>query len=192
MLFRSLLSNVALFLTLCFYVVLSTVALLADRPLFTTQWDSFTEVCTDSLPELQLAQVQARNAVDNLIEAGATPGEVALLQNLLKAAKDREAKEREERAKGHVAFASSDALEAGKNLVVEAPWELQLAKEMGTAAGQLALLKAVQAWLLSPQGVEALEHTAKIIELLYDVDQAEEEVLMAFWRDIQEIGRAHV
>ena len=84
-----LLSNVALFLTLCFYVVLSTVALLADRPLFTTQWDSFTEVCTDSLPELQLAQVQARNAVDNLIEAGATPGEVATARSSLASAVDQ-------------------------------------------------------------------------------------------------------
>ena len=31
-----------------------------------------------------------------------------------------------------------EALEPGKNLVVDAPWELQLAKEMGTAAGLLS------------------------------------------------------
>lgn len=55
----------------------------------------------------------------------------------------------------------------------------------GTAAGQLALLKALQAWLLSPHGVESLEHAAKIIEVLYDVDQADEEVLLSFWGDIQ-------
>ena len=30
-----------------------------------------------------------------------------------------------------------EAIELGKNLVVDAPWELQVAKEMGTAAGLL-------------------------------------------------------
>mmetsp|Transcript_21750 Transcript_21750/g.64472 ORF Transcript_21750/g.64472 Transcript_21750/m.64472 type:complete len:797 (+) Transcript_21750:79-2469(+) len=35
-----------------------------------------------------------------------------------------------------------EALEPGKNLVLDAPWELQLAKEMGTAAGQLAKKKS--------------------------------------------------
>ena len=34
-----------------------------------------------------------------------------------------------------------DSLEPGKNLVVGAPWELQLAKEMGTAAGLLGKRK---------------------------------------------------
>jgi len=34
-----------------------------------------------------------------------------------------------------------EALEPGKNLVLDAPWELQLAKEMGSAAGLLAKKK---------------------------------------------------
>ena len=38
---------------------------------------------------------------------------------------------------GDAATGWLDALEPGKNLVVDAPWELQLAKEMGTAAGLL-------------------------------------------------------
>lgn len=37
---------------------------------------------------------------------------------------------------GDAAIGWLDALEPGKNLVVDAPWELQLAKEMGTAAGK--------------------------------------------------------
>jgi len=60
-----------------------------------------------------------------------------------------------------------------------------LAEVTKDAAGQLALLKALQAWVLSPNGAKALEHTAKIIEVLYDVDQADQEVLMGFWDDIQ-------
>jgi len=38
---------------------------------------------------------------------------------------------------GDKAIGWLEALEPGKNLVVDAPWELQLAKEMGTAAGLL-------------------------------------------------------
>eukprot|EP00966_Prymnesium_polylepis_P287547 6641119-Prymnesium_polylepis.1 len=34
----------------------------------------------------------------------------------------------------------------------------------GTAAGQLALLKALQSWLVSPQGANALAGAAKIVE----------------------------
>ena len=34
---------------------------------------------------------------------------------------------------GDVAIGWLEALEPGKNLVVDAPWELQLAKEMGDA-----------------------------------------------------------
>ena len=44
----------------------------------------------------------------------------------------------------------------------------------GKAAGQLALLKAIQSWVLSPQGVNALVSAAKIIEVLYDSDQVSE------------------
>jgi len=49
------------------------------------------------------------------------------------------------------------------------------------AAGQLALLKALQSWLLSAQGASALEHTGKILVVLYDADVAEEEVLTKYW-----------
>ena len=66
------------------------------------------------------------------------------------------------------------ALKANKHLLTE------VAKGKG-AAGQLALLNALQAWVLSPQGANALAHSAKIIEVLYDIDQAEEGSLKTYW-----------
>jgi len=81
----------------------------------------------------------------------------------------------------------SDVPPAGADVrkVLKANASLLAEATKGKETGQRALLKAVQAWLLSPRGVEALEHTAKIIEILYDGDLAEEEVLMDFWRDVQ-------
>ena len=78
-----LLSNFVLLLTLGFYVVISIVALLADRPVFTNQWSQFTDVCSDSLPDMNLAIVQAQNAVNQLSAAGATPGQMSEAQSTL-------------------------------------------------------------------------------------------------------------
>ena len=57
-------------------------------------------------------------------------------------------------------------------------------------AGQFALLRAFQSWVLSPQGVNALEHAAKCIEILYDKDLAEEETLKSYWASLsaQRVG----
>jgi len=55
----------------------------------------------------------------------------------------------------------------------------------GTAAGQLALLKALQSWLMSPQGANACANAAKLIEVFYDADLAEDEVFTKFWDDLQ-------
>jgi len=54
----------------------------------------------------------------------------------------------------------------------------------GTANGQLALLKALEAWLLCSRGVKALPSAAKILEVLYDKDLAEEEHLLSYWADV--------
>jgi len=53
------------------------------------------------------------------------------------------------------------------------------------SAGQLALLKALQSWLVSSQGANACAHSAKIVEVLYDADATEEETCMRFWTDTQ-------
>ena len=76
------------------------------------------------------------------------------------------------------AAAVRKALKANKHLLGE------VTKKMGEK-GQVALLQALQAWALSPQGAVALEKVAKIIEVLYDVDLAEEAVLKAYWADVQ-------
>ena len=57
-------------------------------------------------------------------------------------------------------------------------------------AGQFALLRAFQSWVLSPQGANALEHAAKCIEILYDKDLAEEETLKSYWASLsaQRVG----
>jgi len=60
-----------------------------------------------------------------------------------------------------------------------------LAKEIkGHENGQVALLKALQSWLLSPQGATALSSAAKIIEVLYDKDCSEEAVLTSYWNQL--------
>lgn len=51
-------------------------------------------------------------------------------------------------------------------------------------AGQLALLHAFQSWALSPQGVNALPHAGKGVEVLYDTDQVEEGTLKAYWASL--------
>jgi len=55
----------------------------------------------------------------------------------------------------------------------------------GTQAGQLALLRAITSWLVSPQGANALASAAKIVEVLYDADQAEEEACKKYWTGLQ-------
>ena len=59
-------------------------------------------------------------------------------------------------------------------------------KEVGTgAAAEKALLKATESWLLSTHGSVALPAAAKVIEVLYDLDLASEEVLTAYWAEVQ-------
>lgn len=65
------------------------------------------------------------------------------------------------------------AIKTNKHLLAE------VTKGKGEA-GQLALLNAFQSWVLSPQGANALAHTAKIIEVLYDIDLAEEGCLKTY------------
>lgn len=77
------------------------------------------------------------------------------------------------------AAAVRKAIKANKHLLVEAM------KPCKGEKAQYALLRALQAWVLSPQGAVALEKTAKLIEVLYDVDLAEEGVLKAYWADVQ-------
>ena len=69
--------------------------------------------------------------------------------------------------------------------VLKANMPLIASVTQGTAAGQIALLKALQSWVVSPQGVNALVHSPKIMETLYDADQAEEEVALKYWADLQ-------
>jgi hypothetical protein len=69
--------------------------------------------------------------------------------------------------------------------VVKANVALLASTTGGTPAGQLALLKAFQSWMVSPQGANALVHSPKIMEVLYDADQAEEEVALKYWADLQ-------
>lgn len=70
-----------------------------------------------------------------------------------------------------------------KALKANAP--LLIKEIQGTESGQLALLKALQSWLLSPQGSAALPYAAKIIEVLYDVDCVEEAVLLSYSSALQ-------
>ena len=60
-------------------------------------------------------------------------------------------------------------------------------KEIATGpAAQLALLKAVESWLLSAHGATALKAAAaKVIEVLYDLDLATEDVLTKYWANVQ-------
>jgi len=55
----------------------------------------------------------------------------------------------------------------------------------GTAAGQHALLNALQSWLVSPQGANSCAKAAKLLEVLYDADLADDEVFTKFWDDLQ-------
>ena len=54
-----------------------------------------------------------------------------------------------------------------------------------TPAAQMAMLRAVEWWLLSAHGSVALPGAAKVIEVLYDLDLASEDVLNQFWADVQ-------
>ena len=69
------------------------------------------------------------------------------------------------------------ALKANKAIIADAL--------KGKSGGQLALLKALQSWVLSAQGENARPATAKIIEVLYDIDLAEEEALTKYWANLQ-------
>jgi hypothetical protein len=55
----------------------------------------------------------------------------------------------------------------------------------GTPAGQLALLNALQSWLVSAQGANAIANAAKLVEVLYDTDLAEDEVFTKYWDGLQ-------
>ena len=64
------------------------------------------------------------------------------IDNVMRIMKGESAKDKGKKAAvGDQAAGWLDSLEPGKNLVVDAPWELQLAKEMGTAAGLLGKRK---------------------------------------------------
>lgn len=54
-----------------------------------------------------------------------------------------------------------------------------------TPAGMTALLKAIQSWLVSPQGANACATAAKTMEVLYDTDLVTEDVFMKFWDELQ-------
>lgn len=84
--FFVLLSLLPLVLTFAFYLVLTTLALLSDRPVLTDQWAAFTAVCSNSEEELQAAISSAQAAVAQLQSAGATPGAVKTAQNQLSGA----------------------------------------------------------------------------------------------------------
>ena len=59
-------------------------------------------------------------------------------------------------------------------------------RECGSSpAAETALLRAVESWLLSPHGAVALPGAAKVIEVLYDLDLASEEVLTRYWAEVQ-------
>jgi len=56
---------------------------------------------------------------------------------------------------------------------------------MKTPIAQRCLLEAVEAWLLSAHGSAALPGTAKVVEVLYDLDMASEAVLTEYWADVE-------
>ena len=59
-------------------------------------------------------------------------------------------------------------------------------KEIATGPeAQLSLLKAAESWLLSAHGSAALPGAAKVIEVLYDLDLATEDVLLKYWDTVQ-------
>ena len=60
-----------------------------------------------------------------------------------------------------------------------------LASVAPNETGQVALLKAVEAWLLSPQGAVALPGAAKVVEVIYDTDLVESSVLTDYWTATQ-------
>lgn len=83
-----LLSELALTLTLAFYVVVVAIALLADRPVLTDQWDAFTNVCSESLPRMQQATTDAQGALESVVaQSGASPGQRATAQATLDASR---------------------------------------------------------------------------------------------------------
>ena len=124
--------------------------------------------------------------------------QVALVLNmLLRSCCPPEVKESPQKGKGNKKQANSVKAAAAKVVegtppgaaevrkVVKANVALLASTTGGTTAGQLALLKAFQSWMVSPQGANALVHSPKIMEVLYDADQAEEEVAMKYWADLQ-------
>jgi len=69
--------------------------------------------------------------------------------------------------------------------VLKANSALLAAATSGSAAGQLALLKALESWITSSQGANALAQAAKVVEVLYDTDLAEDSVLTKYWIELQ-------
>ena len=51
--------------------------------------------------------------------------------------------------------------------------------------GELALLRALESWLLSAHGAAALPTGSKVIETIYDTDLVSDEVLTAHWGSVQ-------
>lgn len=54
------------------------------------------------------------------------------------------------------------------------------------AAAELALLRCVEAWLLSTHGAVALPGASKVFEVIYDLELASEESLSSYWAGVQE------
>ena len=141
------------------------------------------------------------SAANSAMACAPLDGRVALVLNVLlrtcspPAAKDSPAKGKG--AGGGKKQQNSIKAAAAKVLEGEPPESAQVRKVVkankallaeatnNTAAGQLALLKALQAWLVSPQGVNAVVNAAKILMVLYETDLAEDEVFTKFWADLQ-------
>ena len=142
------------------------------------------------------------SAANSAMACAPLDGRVALVLNVLlrtcspPAAKDSPAKGKGaggggKKQQNSIKAAAAKVLEgeppesAQVRKVVKANKALLAEATNNTAAGQLALLKAFQAWLVSPQGVNAVVNAAKILMVLYETDLAEDEVFTKFWADLQ-------
>ena len=136
---------------------------------------------------------------DKTLAKAPKEAQIALVLNmLLRSCCPPEVKEAPQKGKGNKKQANSvKAAAAAKVIEGTPPGAAEVRKVVkankamlaettsGTAAGQLSLLKAFQSWLVSSQGANALVHSPKVMEVLYDVDLVEEEVALKYWTDLQ-------
>jgi len=146
------------------------------------------------------AEAKKISTSEKALSFAAKDAQIALVLNVLLRTCNPPAKDSPAKGKGGGGKKQSTGVKAAAAKVIEGvpPEGPQVRKVLkahmsmlaevtqSTAAGQLALLKALQSWLVSPQGANALVHAGKIVEVLYDADQAEEEVAMGYWKAIQE------